>query len=93
MRFHMSHLLLFVIAAGFLFALVRHPEALWAGAVALAGGLLVVAPVLGTAELLANRDSATPDVSWLGVCLLIVIGSIGSLLALALLAALLNLAL
>jgi hypothetical protein len=91
-RFHTSHLLLFVIAAAFVLAIIRHPEAFWAALVPLIGGLLVVLPVLGAAEFMSNRDSTTPDIGWLSGCLIALVALVGVVLATLCLFALSNLA-
>jgi hypothetical protein len=92
MRFHTRHLMGFVIAAAFVFALIRHPQALWAVIIPLIGGLFVVLPVLGTAELLASRDSPTPDIGWGSGCLVLFVAAIGIVLALACLLLVMDLA-
>jgi hypothetical protein len=91
MRFHTAHLLMFVIAAAFVLALCRHPEALWAVYVPMIGGFFVVLPVLGTVELLSGRNSYRPQLGWAGVCLICFIGTVGSVCAIVVLFALLDL--
>ena len=91
MRFHTAHLMMFVIVASFVFALCRHPESLWALVLPLIGGIFVVLPVLGTAELLGGRDSYRPQLSWAAVGLICLIGTIGSVCAIVVLFELLDL--
>jgi hypothetical protein len=81
LHFHTRHLMLLMIAVAFVLAIIRHPEALLAPLVALIGGLFVVVPILGAAEFMSSRDSATPDVGWLGGCLIGVIAVVGMVLA------------
>ena len=55
MRFHTSHLMLLVTVVALALGVCLHPESLVGAAVAFVGWALVVAPVLGTAELLHWR--------------------------------------
>ena len=85
MRYRMSHLLGFVFVAALVFAVIRHPESLWALVVPLIGGCCVVLPVLGTIELFSGRESATPQVGWGSGCLVVGIAIAGMVVAVILL--------
>lgn len=52
MRFHISHLMLLVAVVALVLGVWLHPESLIGAAVTFVGWALVVAPVLGTVELL-----------------------------------------
>ena len=93
MRFHTTHLLAMVLIAAFVFAVIRQPEAWWAIIIPLIGGVFVVLPVLGTAELLTGRDSPVPQLGWSGGCVVCLVGAIGSVLAITVLSLLLQLGL
>lgn len=89
-RFYTTHLLTAVVISAFAFALVRHPESLWAIIVPLIGGVFVVLPVLGTVEILTGRDPYKEQLGWSAICLICFIGTIGAILAVIVLSGLLN---
>ena len=91
MRYSTVHLLVFVVVAAFVFALCRHPAALWRAVVPLIGGIFVVLPVLGTVELLNGRDSCNPNLSWRAVSFVVLVGTVGMACALVVLSGLLEL--
>ena len=76
-RFSVTQLIILVATAAFVFAILRHPESLWAAIVPLAGGLFVVLPVLGTAELLTTSESAWPELGWAGTAAVILVAFLG----------------
>ena len=81
MRFHTTHLMLFVATVAVVCAVTTQPDLLAAVLVPLIGGLCVVLPVLGTIELLTPRCAILPNPGWRGTLLVIFVGFVGCLLA------------
>ena len=88
MRFHTTHLMGFIAVVALILGVVRHPDTLWAAVVPLVGGVFVVLPVLGTAELFTPRSSSRAEIGWPGAIAAAAVGVVGAVLGLVVMAAL-----
>ncbi len=76
MRFHTRHLMGLVALVACVLVVVQHPQVLVGVLVPLVGWLLVVLPVLGTAEFLAQRSAGKTLIGWKVTALILVLGLI-----------------